>query len=78
MSGASPTGCCTPVKSGGSTPTIVTATLLTRIVLPTTAGSVMKRVCQYFELITMTGGAVGLSSSGRIVRPIRAVTPSAW
>jgi ATP-dependent helicase HrpA len=37
----------------------------------------MKRVCQYFELITMTGGAVGLSSSGRIVRPMRALTPSA-
>jgi len=42
---------------------IVTATLLTRTVLPTTAGSVMKRVCQYFELIIMTGGAVGLSST---------------
>ena len=32
------TGCCMPVKSGGSTPTIVTGTLLTLIVLPTTAG----------------------------------------
>jgi hypothetical protein len=33
---------------------------------------------QYLWLITATGAAVGRSSSGRIVRPSRAVTPSTW
>ena len=75
MSGGVATGCCMPVNCGGRTPTIVTGTLLTRTFLPMTFGSVPKRECQYFELMTATGGAVGESSSGRIVRPMRAVIP---
>src|SRR5262245_66382136 len=78
MSDSSATGCCTPVNSGDSTPTTVTRTLLILMVLPTVAGSLPNRVCQYFELIIATGGAEGRSSSGRIVRPSRALTPSIW
>ncbi len=78
MSGGLATGCWMPMNVGEITPTIVTGTLFTLIVLPTIAGSVPKRECQYLELMTATGGAVGWSSSGRIVRPIRAVTPSIW
>ena len=46
------------------------------ITLPTTAGSVPNRECQYLELMTPTGVAVGRSVSGRMVRPMRAATPS--
>src|SRR4051794_12214545 len=60
MSGGSAIGCWTPVKSGGSTPTIVTGTLFTRTVLPTTEASLPNRACQYFELMTATGGDVGV------------------
>ncbi len=67
-----------PVNSGAITPTTVTTTSFTRIVLPTAAGSVMNRVCQYLELITAAGGADGLSSSAVMMRPARARTPSTW
>ena len=76
MSGGLATGCCTPLNVGTITPTMVIGTLLTLMALPTTAGSVPNRECQYFELMTATGVAVGRSSSGRMVRPMRAVTPS--
>jgi hypothetical protein len=76
-SGGSPTGCWMPVNPGSMTPTIVSGTPLTLTVRPTTFGSAPNRTFQYFELMTATGGAVGLSSSGRIVRPSRARTPSA-
>ena len=77
-SGGSSTACVTPVNSGGSTPTIVTGTLLTATGVPTTPGLPPNRDIQYLWLITATGAAAGRSSSGVIVRPIRAVTPSAW
>ena len=67
-----------PLKCGAITPTMVTGTLLTLMTLPTTAGSVPNRECQYLLLMTATGVAVGRSSSGRIVRPMRAGTPSIW
>ena len=51
---------------------MVTSTPLILMVLPTTDGSVPKRECQYFELITATGGAVSRSSAEPIVRPSRA------
>jgi len=44
--------------------------------LPTTPGSPPKRERQYFALITATGEADGVSSSGRSVRPGFAVSPS--
>ncbi len=78
MSGGSLTACCTPVNRGSITPTIVTGTLLTRTTLPTIEGSLPKRALQYFELITATGDADGVSSSGTIVRPMRVPTPSSW
>src|SRR5262245_60351996 len=62
-SGGSATGCSTPVNSGGSTPTIVTGTLLTVASAPTALGSPPNRVIQYLWLMTATGGAVGRSSS---------------
>jgi hypothetical protein len=77
-SGASAIGCWMPLNSGGRTPTMVTSTSFILTVLPTTLASVPKRECQYFELITATGGAVGLSSSGPKVRPSRALMPSIW
>src|SRR5580704_1150991 len=77
-SGGSSTGRSTPVNVDGSTPTIVTGTLLMRTGAPMTPGLPPNRDIQYLSLITPTGAAVGRSSSGVIVRPIRALTPSAW
>src|ERR1700730_931615 len=76
-SGGSSTGCSTPVNSDGNTPTIVIGTLLTRTGVPTTPGLPPNRDIQYLWLITPTGAAVGRSSSGVMVRPIHAATPSA-
>ena len=75
-SGASAIACCTPVKDAGSTPTIMTATPLTCTTLPITLTSPPKRVRQNRSLITATGSAAASSSSGTIVRPSRASTPS--
>ena len=58
------------------TPTIVTGTLLNWTTLPTTCGSLPNRDRQYRALITATGGRVGRSSSGTMVRPGFAVRPS--
>src|SRR5438445_12621718 len=49
-SGGSATVCVTPVNSGGSTPTIVTGTLLTAALLPTTPGLPPNRGIQYLLL----------------------------
>ena len=69
MSGPSRTACCTSTRSGEITPTIVTGTLLSSTTLPMTSGSPPNRLRQKRALITATGGAVGWSSSGTIVRP---------
>ena len=67
-----------PANSCGSTPTIVTGTPFMMTTLPTAFGLPPNRSRQYFALITATGGASALSSSGTIVRPRCALTPSIW
>ena len=63
------------LKPGGITPAIVWAAALTRITLPTTAGSPLKRRIQSSWLSSTAPGAPARSSSARKGRPRKGLTP---
>ena len=65
-----------PVKPLGLTPMIVTGTSLILIDRPIAAGDRANSRFQKASLIIATAGLPGMSSDGRISRPICALTPS--
>ena len=70
---------CRPLNAAGMMPTTVNLKPLRVTVLPTTSGSEAKARFQRPALITITGDAPSVvSSSGVIVRPRAASTPSTW